>query len=87
MEKRSNPNFLHLSVKFLTNTILMVLAAVGLGWVIIRLQQGFTLWALIPLLIGLPLSILVNVQLVRKLNRKPAELLPQQGDSSDEQSA
>ena len=59
-------NFAKASLKFFLISITTVLIALLIGWLIILINGEFTLWAIVPLLIGLPITILVNITIAKK---------------------
>ena len=54
------------SLKFFGIAIGIFAASMLIAWGIIKLHGSFTYWALIPLLLGFPITLLVNLNIAKK---------------------
>ena len=67
------------SLVFLVITIGMILISLLVAWTIIMLNGSFTYWAVVPLLFGLPLTMIINVQLAKRTVAKTQRTLSERG--------
>lgn len=69
------------SIKFLLVTILVVAGSLLVSILLLWINGSFTLWAIVPLLAGLPVSILTNIAIAKNTSRSSH---PTTGENTDE---
>lgn len=69
------------SIKFLLVTILVVAVTLLVSILLLWINGSFTLWAIVPLLAGLPVSILINIAISKNTSRSSH---PTTGENTDE---
>ncbi|MEE4194416.1 MAG: hypothetical protein V2J07_04385 [Anaerolineae bacterium] len=72
-----------ISLKFLLITIGMILLSLALAWLIILINGSFTYWSILPLLLGFPITVFININLAKKTIARTRNNSPQ-GETQDE---
>lgn len=72
------------SLKFFLTAIGMITLSLLITWLILLLNGKFTYWAILPLLAGFPITILVNVNLAKRVFAQ-THSESHEGESEDEQ--
>jgi len=68
------------SIKFLVVTIVVVALTLLVSIIIVWINRSFTLWAIVPLLVGFPASILINITIAKKSAAPTQQDLGEQSD-------
>lgn len=72
------------SLRFLLIAIAIIALSLLLAWIIILVHGSFTYWAIIPFLVGFPVTILINLRLAKKTIAN-IQNDSREGDSHDEE--
>ncbi len=83
MNEKSKIDFAQASLKFFLISIGVVLIALLLAWIIIAMRGEFTLWAIVPLLAGFPLTIFININIAKKTMNNSRSDISQKGPADE----
>lgn len=84
MGKKNELDFGKTSLHFFAISLVTVFIALLIAWLIIARSGEFTFWAIIPFLIGFPVSILINITIARKTIRRSQSDSPKRGPTNEE---
>lgn len=77
--RKNNVAFGKAGLKFFAVSVGIILASLVIAGIIILINGSFTYWVIVPLLAGLPLTMMINVRIAKKTISQTQSELPERG--------